>query len=81
MGVTEDKIKDLKAREARLLKMGGEKAVGEQKKKGKLTAGSVWICSSTKALPRTGHVRYPSLLQFRHGESGYPSDGVITVTA
>ncbi len=38
MGITEDKIKDLKAREARLLKMGGEKAVGEQKKKGKLTA-------------------------------------------
>jgi len=38
MGITEDKINDLKAREAKLLKMGGEKAVGEQKKKGKLTA-------------------------------------------
>ncbi len=38
MGITEDKIKDLKAREARLLKLGGEKAVAQHKAKGKLTA-------------------------------------------
>ncbi len=38
MGIIEDKIKDLKAREARVLGMGGEKAVAGQKEKGKLTA-------------------------------------------
>ena len=38
MGTTEDKIKDLRAREARLLKMGGDKAVAQHKEKGKLTA-------------------------------------------
>jgi acetyl-CoA carboxylase carboxyltransferase component len=38
MGIIEDKIKDLKAREARVLGMGGEKAVAGQKDKGKLTA-------------------------------------------
>jgi acetyl-CoA carboxylase carboxyltransferase component len=38
MGIVDDKIKDLKAREARLLKMGGEKAVAQHKEKGKLTA-------------------------------------------
>ena len=30
MGITEDKIKDLKARQARLLKLGGEKAVAQE---------------------------------------------------
>jgi acetyl-CoA carboxylase carboxyltransferase component len=38
MGITEDKIKDLKARQAKLLKLGGEKAVAQHKAKGKLTA-------------------------------------------
>jgi acetyl-CoA carboxylase carboxyltransferase component len=38
MGIVEDKIKDLKAREAAMLKMGGEKAVAKHKEKGKLTA-------------------------------------------
>jgi methylmalonyl-CoA decarboxylase subunit alpha len=38
MGIIEDKIKDLKAREARIVGMGGEKAVAGQKEKGKLTA-------------------------------------------
>jgi acetyl-CoA carboxylase carboxyltransferase component len=38
MGITDDKIKDLKAREARLLKLGGDKAVAQHKEKGKLTA-------------------------------------------
>jgi acetyl-CoA carboxylase carboxyltransferase component len=38
MGIVEDKIKDLKAREAKLLAMGGEKAVAQHKEKGKLTA-------------------------------------------
>ena len=38
MGIVEDKIKDLKAREAKVLEMGGEKAVAAQHEKGKLTA-------------------------------------------
>jgi acetyl-CoA carboxylase carboxyltransferase component len=38
MGIIEDKIKDLKEREAKILEMGGEKAVAKQKEKGKLTA-------------------------------------------
>ncbi|MDJ0815312.1 MAG: carboxyl transferase domain-containing protein, partial [Desulfobacterales bacterium] len=38
MGIVEDKIRDLKAREEKLLEMGGEKAVAGQRQKGKLTA-------------------------------------------
>jgi acetyl-CoA carboxylase carboxyltransferase component len=38
MGIIEDKIMDLKEREAKILQMGGEKAVAKQKKQGKLTA-------------------------------------------
>jgi len=38
MGIVEDKIKDLKEREKKILAMGGEKAVVKHKDKGKLTA-------------------------------------------
>jgi len=38
MGVVENKIKDLKEREKKVLQMGGEKAVAKHKEKGKLTA-------------------------------------------
>ena len=38
MGAVEDKINDLKSREAKILQMGGEKAVAKQHEKGKLTA-------------------------------------------
>jgi acetyl-CoA carboxylase carboxyltransferase component len=38
MGIVEDKIRDLKARQAKVLEMGGEKAVAAQREKGKLTA-------------------------------------------
>jgi acetyl-CoA carboxylase carboxyltransferase component len=38
MGIVEDKIKDLKARESKVQQMGGEKAVAKHKAKGKLTA-------------------------------------------
>ena len=38
MGIVEDKIKDLKDRENKILEMGGEKAVAKQNEKGKLTA-------------------------------------------
>ncbi len=38
MGVTADRIKDLKERQKRLLEMGGQKAVAKHKEKGKLTA-------------------------------------------
>ena len=38
MGIVNDKINDLKEREAKVLQMGGEKAVARQLEKGKLTA-------------------------------------------
>ncbi len=38
MGVVEDKIKDLKDREQKILKMGGDALVAKHKEKGKLTA-------------------------------------------
>lgn len=38
MGIVEDKIKDLKSREQKVLQMGGEKAVAKHKATGKLTA-------------------------------------------
>ena len=38
MGIVKEKIDDLKAREARILEMGGEKLVAKHKEKGKLTA-------------------------------------------
>ncbi len=38
MGIIADKIQDLKDREAKILQMGGEKAVAKHKEKGKLTA-------------------------------------------
>ncbi len=38
MGIIEDKIKDLKEREKKILQMGGEKAVAKHHEKGRLTA-------------------------------------------
>jgi len=38
MGIVEDKIRDLKSREEKILEMGGDKAVAAQREKGKLTA-------------------------------------------
>ena len=38
MSIVEDKIKNLKDREEKILQMGGEKAVAKQREKGKLTA-------------------------------------------
>ena len=38
MGIVEDKIKELKEREAKLKEMGGEAAVKKQHDRGKLTA-------------------------------------------
>ncbi|MBW1866718.1 MAG: methylmalonyl-CoA carboxyltransferase, partial [Deltaproteobacteria bacterium] len=38
MGIVQDKIDALKKREAKILQMGGEKAVARHREKGKLTA-------------------------------------------
>ena len=38
MGIVQDKIKDLKEREAKILQMGGEKAVAKQRQNGRMTA-------------------------------------------
>ena len=62
MGIVDDKIKDLKAREAKLLKMGGEKAVAKHKEKGKLTARErLEPALRPGHLPGDRHVRQPPL--------------------
>src|SRR5512147_2262559 len=79
MGTTEDKIRDLKAREARLLKMGGDKAVAQHKEKGKLTARE-----RLNLLFDPGTFRELDMFvrhrcsNFGMQEVDIPSDGVIT---
>jgi acetyl-CoA carboxylase carboxyltransferase component len=79
MGITEDKIKDLKAREAKLLAMGGDKAVAEQRKKGKLTARErldlLFDKGSFRELDMFVSHR---CVNFGMQKVDIPSDGVIT---
>jgi len=79
MGVVEDKIKDLKEREEKILQMGGEDAVAKQKEKGKLTARE-----RLKLLFDPGTFRELDMF-VKHRCSNFgmesveiPSDGVIT---
>jgi acetyl-CoA carboxylase carboxyltransferase component len=79
MGIVEDKIKDLKEREKKILQMGGEKAVAKHKEKGKLTARE-----------RLNHLFDPGTFReidmfvthrcvnFGMAEVDIPSDGVVT---
>ena len=79
MGITDDKIKDLKAREAKMLKMGGDKAVAQHKEKGKLTARE-----RLNLLFDPGTFRELDMFvrhrcsNFGMQEVDIPSDGVIT---
>ncbi len=79
MGITEDKIKDLKAREARILKMGGDKAVAQHKEKGKLTArerlGLLFDPGSFRELDMFVTHRCTN---FGMEKVEIPSDGVVT---
>jgi len=79
MGIVEDKIKDLKEREKKILQMGGEKAVAKHKEKGKLTARE-----------RMNHLFDPGTFReidmfvthrcvnFGMEDVDIPSDGVVT---
>jgi acetyl-CoA carboxylase carboxyltransferase component len=79
MGITADKIKDLKAREAGILKMGGDKAVAQHKEKGKLTArerlGLLFDPESFRELDMFVTHRCTN---FGMEKVEIPSDGVVT---
>lgn len=79
MGIVEDKIKDLKEKEKKILEMGGDKAVAKHKEKGKLTARE-----------RMNHLFDPGTFReidmfvthrcvnFGMEDVDIPSDGVVT---
>ncbi|MBU4388935.1 MAG: methylmalonyl-CoA carboxyltransferase, partial [Proteobacteria bacterium] len=79
MGIVEDKIKDLKDREAKLMEMGGEKMVEKQHEKGNLTARE-----RLNLLFDTGTFREIDMfvkhrcVNFNMEKTEIPSDGVIT---
>ncbi|MBW2409583.1 MAG: methylmalonyl-CoA carboxyltransferase, partial [Deltaproteobacteria bacterium] len=79
MGAVEDKINDLKSREAKILQMGGEKAVAKQHEKGKLTARE-----RLNLLFDEGTFREIDMfvshrcVNFNMEKVDIPSDGVIT---
>ncbi|BBO83590.1 methylmalonyl-CoA carboxyltransferase [Desulfosarcina ovata subsp. sediminis] len=79
MGIVKEKIKDLKAREARILEMGGDKLVAKQKEGGKLTARE-----RLDKLFDEGTFREIDMLvqhrcvNFGMADVDIPSDGVVT---
>jgi methylmalonyl-CoA decarboxylase subunit alpha len=79
MGSVEDKIKGLKTREAKMLEMGGAKAVAKHKEKGRLTARERLDRLFDKGTFREidMFVRHRSV-NFDMASVEIPSDGVIT---
>jgi methylmalonyl-CoA decarboxylase subunit alpha len=79
MGSVEDKIKELKAREARMLEMGGAKAVAKHKENGRLTArerlNSLFDKGTFREIDM--FVKHRSV-NFDMAAADIPSDGVIT---
>ena len=79
MGIVKDKIKDLKEREAKILSMGGEKAVAKHREKGRLTARE-----RLDSLFDPGTFREMDMfvthrcVNFGMDKVAIPSDGVIT---
>ena len=79
MGVVEDKINELKTREAKVLQMGGEKALAKHHEKGKLSARE-----RLNLLFDEGSFREIDMLvshrcvNFDMEKVDIPSDGVIT---
>ncbi len=79
MGIVEDKIRDLKAREAKVLEMGGEKAVAAQREKGKLTARERLDLLFDKGTFREIDMFVSHrCVNFEMGKVDIPADGVIT---
>ena len=79
MGIIADKIKDLKEREAKILEMGGEKAVAKQKEKGKLTARErLDIFFDSGTFREIDMFVSHRCVNFGMEKIDIPSDGVIT---
>ena len=79
MGIIEDKIKDLKEREAKILQMGGEKAVAKQKEKGKMTARErLGIFFDPGTFRELDMFVTHRCVHFGMEKLDIPSDGVIT---
>ena len=79
MGIVEDKIKDLKARETRILEMGGQKAVAKQQEKGKLTARKrLDLLFDPGTFREIDMFVTHRCVNFGMPEVEIPSDGVIT---
>ncbi len=79
MGIVEDKIKDLKERQKKILEMGGQKAVAKQHEKGKLTAreriGLLFDAGTFREIDMFVKHR---CVNFDMQTVDIPSDGVIT---
>ncbi len=79
MGQVEDKIKDLKEREQKIMAMGGEKAVAKQREKGKSTARErldmLFDPGTFREIDRFVTHR---CVNFGMEDVDIPSDGVIT---
>ena len=79
MGVVEEKLKDLKEREAKILKMGGEKAVAKQHESGKLTARERLDLLFDKGTFREMDMFVQHrCVNFDMQEVEIPADGVVT---
>ncbi len=79
MGIVEEKIKDLKDREKRILGMGGEKLVAKHKDKGKLTARERLDVLFDKGTFREVDMFVKHrCVNFGMEKVEIPSDGVIT---
>ncbi|MBU0986745.1 MAG: methylmalonyl-CoA carboxyltransferase, partial [Proteobacteria bacterium] len=79
MGVIQEKIKDLKAREARILQMGGEKAVAKQQESGKLTARErLHVLFDPGTFREIDMFVSHRCVNFGMEKVDIPSDGVIT---
>ena len=79
MGKVEDKIKALKAMEAKVLEMGGEKLVAKQKDKGKLTARErMNLLFDKDTFREIDMFVQHRCANFNMASVDIPSDGVIT---
>jgi acetyl-CoA carboxylase carboxyltransferase component len=79
MGIVEDKIRDLKDREAKMLEMGGEKAVAAQHEKGKLNARERLALLFDKTTFREIDMFVSHrCVNFEMEKVDIPADGVIT---
>lgn len=79
MGIIEDKIKDLKEREAKILQMGGEKAVTRQRDQGKLNARErLDVLFDTGTFREIDMFVSHRCVQFGMEKIEVTSDGVVT---